>query len=464
MIQYQEIIRLIKEVQLTSINLISTKATKVGYFNFKNIQDLLLTLLYLDTNLRETLYYSIAEGLKNIIIEWKKKNFEELPKFCSIWVSYNSVLFGNKEKPKRIVPFVNGTARSYIYYNNNIEFSSDAIAYWFSNFLSNSSLMIKLQLSQNEFFPPSIHEYLVIKSSHGGNLPTAISISYISQNDTESIVLARNFNKVVFVRANKTNFVHLKKKLGNVFKEFENSDVWLDWYALFLKGVFEQFKNINHDGNVNTKLSNLLNQANAIIEQVNNNHNLKKHKVSTMCNIRIMAPGAETDYGSIIIFSDVVLSAFLIEAIQSLVWPIFLFLRQLEMHLIGEYNLYSHGLRAAIAAIMSRNASHNIGSHVLSRITTKGIDGWTEGIDVQKIVNELILREQIREIEENGKKQVKVEGEVWKTDQIEKTDLQERQAHVETFARDLVSWSKDVQFLSRYIQQRMDFIAQISTD
>ena len=74
--------------------------------------------------------------------------------------------------------------------------------------------------------------------------------------------------------------------------------------------------------------------------------------------------------------------------------------------------LIAESLRSGIAAIMSRNASHNIGSHVLARIATGNLD-------------DLIV---------DGKKNL------------------------------LPVWFKDVQILSRYIQQRMDFIAQISTE
>ncbi|MEM1953458.1 MAG: GNAT family N-acetyltransferase [Candidatus Caldarchaeum sp.] len=87
-----------------------------------------------------------------------------------------------------------------------------------------------------------------------------------------------------------------------------------------------------------------------------------------------------------------------------------------------------HALRSAIAAIMSRNMSHNIGSHVLSRLTSGVINGWTGRTSVEDIIEQLC--------EENCKDS----------------------------ARSLIYWSKDTQILSRYLQQRMDFIAQISTE
>jgi hypothetical protein len=84
-----------------------------------------------------------------------------------------------------------------------------------------------------------------------------------------------------------------------------------------------------------------------------------------------------------------------------------------------------YSLQSSISAIMGRNMSHNIGSHVMARISTGGIDGWTTNEKIDDIIKNL-----------NDEKSKK----------------------------DIIHWSKDIQFLSRYIQQRMDFIAQIATD
>ncbi|PXF59005.1 MAG: hypothetical protein C4B58_04835 [Deltaproteobacteria bacterium] len=67
--------------------------------------------------------------------------------------------------------------------------------------------------------------------------------------------------------------------------------------------------------------------------------------------------------------------------------------------------LKKHATKSAIAAIISRNMSHNIGSHVLAKISSRGA--------------------------ENGN---------WE------------------------NWGKDTQFLSQYLQQRQDFTAQIATE
>jgi len=95
-----------------------------------------------------------------------------------------------------------------------------------------------------------------------------------------------------------------------------------------------------------------------------------------------------------------------------------------------ESSLKNFSLRSAIAAIMSRNMSHNIGSHVLARIATKGINGWTQNKGIKEIVDTICTNE---------------------------SDSREK-------AKDMILWSKDAQILARYIQQRMDFIAQIAAE
>lgn len=93
--------------------------------------------------------------------------------------------------------------------------------------------------------------------------------------------------------------------------------------------------------------------------------------------------------------------------------------------LIRNFRIFDFAISTAVSAIMGRNMSHNIGSHVMARISTGSINGWTTGKSIDDIIKDL-------------------------TDEKHK--------------KNIIVWSKDVQYLSRYIQQRMDFIAQISTE
>ncbi|RMF55072.1 MAG: hypothetical protein D6748_15665, partial [Calditrichaeota bacterium] len=118
-------------------------------------------------------------------------------------------------------------------------------------------------------------------------------------------------------------------------------------------------------------------------------------------------------------------------------------------------------LSSALVGIMSRNASHNIGSHVLSRIATKGIDGWTEGVSIDEILQtyfDVSKRFQLGIHSKIAKDWFEEEGD--KFENVTDVIRNKFERRLEAPFR----WSKDVQFLSRYIQQRMDFIAQISTE
>lgn len=85
--------------------------------------------------------------------------------------------------------------------------------------------------------------------------------------------------------------------------------------------------------------------------------------------------------------------------------------KELTVVLLAEYakQVTSASLRAAVAAIMGRNASHNLGSHVLARHSSRRIDKDDSTIS-------------------------------------------------------LVTELKDGQFLDRYIQGRMDYVAQVATE
>lgn len=121
---------------------------------------------------------------------------------------------------------------------------------------------------------------------------------------------------------------------------------------------------------------------------------------------------------------------------------------------LGELNAlqFKNALQSAIAAIMSRNASHNIGSHVLSRIATKGINGWTEGASLEQITHNYF---------DMGRW---LQNEINFNSRIAQDWFKQTYRNFDNLLKEPFRWSKDVQFLARYIQQRMDFIAQISTD
>lgn len=92
--------------------------------------------------------------------------------------------------------------------------------------------------------------------------------------------------------------------------------------------------------------------------------------------------------------------------------------------------LKNFSLRSAVAAIMSRNMSHNLGSHVLARVASRGVMEQTQNKGVAEILGMMYKKP------EEGKK----------------------------LAKEMIYWSKDAQHLALYVQQRMDFIAQVSSE
>ena len=125
----------------------------------------------------------------------------------------------------------------------------------------------------------------------------------------------------------------------------------------------------------------IFNQEKAIIEG-SNFINWEEIFYKSMTNIRVSVPKSDlTDLGSIVIFSDRVIGPKLSSIISAAVWPIFSHLRQVEERVISKENLRKHALRSAVAAIMGRNMSHNIGSHVLAYLSSEDSEAnlWVIG-------------------------------------------------------------------------------------
>lgn len=97
---------------------------------------------------------------------------------------------------------------------------------------------------------------------------------------------------------------------------------------------------------------------------------------------------------------------------------------------LTEALLKNFSLRSAVAAIMSRNMSHNLGSHVLARIASLGVMEQTQNKGVAEILGMMYKKPD--------------EGR--------------------NLAKEIIYWSKDTQLLALYVQQRMDFIAQVSSE
>jgi hypothetical protein len=132
--------------------------------------------------------------------------------------------------------------------------------------------------------------------------------------------------------------------------------------------------------------------------------------------------------GGLILVSSHNFSSRLIKELQSIIDST---LSKLGVQYLFD-NFCRQSMLTAVAAIMARNMSHNIGSHALARVATGDIGIETGSSDPGEIAKKLC-------------------------------EIQDRRGRKKAWKRAVV-WSKDVQILARYVQQRMDFIAQISTE
>ena len=107
---------------------------------------------------------------------------------------------------------------------------------------------------------------------------------------------------------------------------------------------------------------------------------------------------------------------------------------------ILEHRIIGESLRSAIAAIMSRNMSHNIGSHVLARLTNAELASCIRGQNPEQIAKIICVNDKCTEEEK------------------------ELSNNCINSIIGLSEWSNNMQIFLRYLQQRQDFIATISTE
>jgi hypothetical protein len=126
-------------------------------------------------------------------------------------------------------------------------------------------------------------------------------------------------------------------------------------------------------------------------------------------------------------------------------------------------SIFKHALRSAVAAIMSRNMSHNIGSHILFYLKMEKIIDLFSRIVIKEKENISQFQEFFKEI---GKIQAKLSQ-----DKIE--TLMSKLSNLEGSLKNLTSqdirwgileWIEDTKTFFGYLQHRMDFLAQVSTE
>lgn len=382
----------------------------------------------------DTVYGSVASKLVRAIYEWKEANKELRPENIAIWVSYNSRLADTTWQESERVLTKDENLRSASYQNSyrNIEqirtFREDKKivervrgldSVWFD------VLRDSFSAGEGNSIAPSIHYYLSKFDPHFKGIEKRIrTVVFFSEKfeekdaakkDPNSFIIrqTRQENDILLRSRNVQNDLYIKlpfkSKIGEVkdkiYKELfeqvvfgsgenkdefppsltrESAEEWSKRYAAFLRGLIlnnarEDLKKLadeEPDEGFKTALRNAMEEEDIICDEIREEKSMRREQneifeppFSCMTNIYIKVPSSkpstEGDLGSIIIFSDKVISPALTRIISSSIWAVFSHLREVEESVISKNTFKKHTSRSAIAAIMGRNMSHNVGSHVL---------------------------------------------------------------------------------------------------
>jgi|GEM_PF-5310248 len=122
-------------------------------------------------------------------------------------------------------------------------------------------------------------------------------------------------------------------------------------------------------------------------------------------------------------------------------------------------------LRSAVAAIMSRNMSHNIGSHILFYLKMEKVMDLFLKIVSKNRINYKDLSQKIQElIEKLNQNQYNLNSSLNSV----KDTLEELERLLKSLSADIrwgiLEWIEDTKTFFGYLQQRMDFLAQVSTE
>jgi len=132
-------------------------------------------------------------------------------------------------------------------------------------------------------------------------------------------------------------------------------------------------------------------------------------------------------------------------------------------------SMYFHALRSAVAAIMARNMSHNIGSHILVYLKMEKIIDLFSRIVIKEKKNISKFQEFFSKIEEiqseltelTKNKEYKIETLMSKLSNLER---ELKDLNSQDIRWGILEWIEDTKTFFGYLQHRMDFLAQISTE
>ena len=287
---------------------IASKSSSDGDFR-KNAFKCLSEVLW-DKDVEVDLLQVISQAAAKYMYGWYMRQPERMPKKFCVWIGYHSLLLD-----RRMLSPLSPTICDEVKYEQ-----SDYHGYCF-DFTRNFLPPLRPEIRDHSF---SIYNQLL----HPGRVQNAPSLhSWIQTQKGKSLQIINNVGKNVLERDG--YFLYKKNKKADwdeSLKELHNSYT-LDGYSNFLSNVFSENSGYSAMGVLNLKDA-----------------------------------YRSRPLGTLMYFSDKEQDAELLEELGRCVSNIFSHLLDMEYEL---RSAYMNG-KSAKSAIMARNMSHNIGSHVLS--------------------------------------------------------------------------------------------------
>jgi len=185
-------------------------------------------------------------------------------------------------------------------------------------------------------------------------------------------------------------------------------------------------------------------------------------------NLRKLYTKYTSDYLAVYYGNVFLLDSFLIFKKNRINEGVIIFVKSYLQYLAG-YLMFQisivHSLHSAVAEIMSRNMSHNIGSHILFYLKMEKLMDLFLKIVSKNKINYKDLSPKIQELIE---KLNQIQNNLNSSLNSVKDTLEELERLLKSLSADIrwgiLEWIEDTKTFFGYLQHRMDFLAQVSTE
>ncbi|MCA9459514.1 MAG: hypothetical protein KC550_03115, partial [Nanoarchaeota archaeon] len=355
------------------------------------------------------------------------------------------------------------------YLNNKKWFSWGGLTFWdffiekigiLSSFHNIEEKNVKRYEFVKDFLESPIFDFKepisnIVFSKYSKQIPLVFMLKNISENYYKEKVVVLNFSTV-------TNFLNedpiLNKKFSDLIdfiyqnSQQENKKNYLEFKTKIIE--------ISKDLLCNNKIQRVFNENIDRLSVYNNDEIIHNIELLDICNVLLwnmlfdntwrslyfipLQTFRKLGVGGLVLASKTAINLNEINKISLFIFKICGSFGNLYQQLFNEHKVKTNATKAAISAIMSRNMSHNLGSHVLSYLKGKVKDipsAWESNL--------------IEYHEKDGKIQIPIHSDVHGKDLYETIPYSKE--HDAPFLKGLS------RFIN-YLQERQDFIATISTD